>query len=190
MGDNRGWRNIEILTSKDFKCGYCGQSLASNVGYSNGANYSQKIYICHFCSQPTHFYDDRQTPGPIFGENIKGINDQSIANLYDEARRCMSCNSFTAAVICCRKLLMNIAVAKGATEGMKFIEYVEFLSTNNYVPPDGKEWVDHIRDKGNEANHEIKIMIREDAEDLITFIGMLLKFIFEFPERIKKKKSP
>ena len=84
---------------------------------------------------------------------------------------------------------MNIAVAKGAKEGLKFIEYVEFLSSKNYVPPDGKEWVDHIREKGNEATHEIIIMKKQDAEDLITFIEMLLKFIYEFPEKIKKRKA-
>ena len=49
---------------------------------------------------------------------------------------------------------MNIAVAKGAPEGLSFIKYVEYLSENNYVPPDGKEWVDHIRKK------ETKLLMR------------------------------
>jgi hypothetical protein len=44
--------------------------------------------------------------------------------------------------------------------------------------------VDHIRKKGNEANHEIAIMSRTDAEELISFIEMLLKFMYEFPARI------
>jgi hypothetical protein len=55
------------------------------------------------------------------------------------------------------------------------------------VPPNGEEWVDHIRQKGNEANHEIVLMSSEDAKDLITFIEMLLKFIYEFPNKIKKQ---
>jgi len=54
---------------------------------------------------------------------------------------------------------------------------------------DGKGWVDHIRKKGNEANHEIVIMKKGDALDLITFIEMLLKFIYEFPSRIPPKPS-
>ncbi len=82
---------------------------------------------------------------------------------------------------------MNIAVAKGAPEGLSFIKYVEYLSENNYVPPDGKEWVDHIRTKGNEAAHEISSITENDAKDLITFIEMLLKIIFEFPASIKRK---
>lgn len=82
---------------------------------------------------------------------------------------------------------MNIAVSKGAKEGEKFVTYVQFLSDNGYIPPDGKQWVDHIRKKGNEATHEITIMTREDAEELIDFIEMLLKFMFEFPAMIKRK---
>ena len=38
--------------------------------------------------------------------------------------------------------------------------------------------------KGNEANHEITLMDENDARDLIIFIEMLLKFIYEFPNMI------
>ncbi len=84
---------------------------------------------------------------------------------------------------------MNIAVAKSAEQGLNFSDYVQFLSDKGYVPPDGKEWVDHIRTKGNEATHEIALMTKDDAEDLITFSEMLLRFIFEFPSRIKEKEE-
>jgi hypothetical protein len=53
-----------------------------------------------------------------------------------------------------------------------------------YVPPDGKGWVDHIRKKGNEATHEIALMTAADAEELISFVEMLLKFVYEFPARV------
>ena len=75
---------------------------------------------------------------------------------------------------------MNIAVQKEASENLTFIEYVEYLSSKGYVPPDGKDWVDHIRQKGNEATHEIKLIEKKDAEDLVVFSEMLLKFIYEF----------
>jgi hypothetical protein len=105
--------------------------------------------------------------------------------LYQEARSCMKVNSYTSAVITCRKLLMHIAVEKGADKGKSFLEYVDYLSQKGYVPPDGKGWVDHIRTKGNEANHEIKIMSPPDAGDLISFAEMLLKFVYEFPAKMK-----
>jgi len=79
---------------------------------------------------------------------------------------------------------MHIAVAQKAPEGKNFMEYVEYLSTAGFVPPNGKGWVDHIRKKGNEANHEIRLMSKDDAEELILFAEMLLKFIYEFPQRV------
>ena len=84
---------------------------------------------------------------------------------------------------------MHVAVAKGATAGQTFASYVDYLSTNHYISPDAKDWVDHIRNKGNEANHEIVIMNADDAKDLLGFCEMLLKTIFEFPAVIKKKLS-
>ena len=65
------------------------------------------------------------------------------------------------------------------------MEYVEYLSQKGYIPSDGKGWVDYIRTKGNEANHEIKIMSSADAADLITFSEMLLKLVYEFPAKVQ-----
>ena len=126
-----------------------------------------------------------QYPGVAFGNPVGNLPDD-ISNLYEEARAYCSGSSYTAAVLVLRKLLMNIAVQKGASENLKFIEYVKHLSANGYVPPDGKSWVDHIRQKGNEATHEIQLMDKKDAEDLILFSEMLLKFIYEFPSLISQ----
>ena len=104
--------------------------------------------------------------------------------LYSEARCCTAAGSPTAAVLAARKLLMHIAVDRGAKPGGSFLDYVEYLAGKGFVPPDGKGWVDHIRKKSNEANHEIVIMNSADSEELITFVEMLLKFIYEFPSRV------
>ncbi len=79
---------------------------------------------------------------------------------------------------------MNIAVSQGATPNLKFIEYVNYLSDKNFIPPNGKKWVDHIRKKGNEATHEIAMMNEDDAKDLIIFVEMMLMFLFEFPSMV------
>lgn len=152
------------------------------------------IYICHKCTRPTFILSqfDIQVPGVPFGESVSSISDKSVADLYNEARRCCQVNSYTATVLCCRKMLMNIAVSKGAEKDKSFKFYVDYLSSEGYIPPDGKAWVDHIREKGNEANHDIQIMSQNDAEELLSFIEMLLKFIYEFPAKIidKDKTNP
>ena len=87
----------------------------------------------------------------------------------------------------CRKILMNIAVHKGAPEGKRFVEYVNWLKDHHYIPPGGEGWVEHLKDRGNEANHEIKIFQQEDAIKLMTFAEMLLKFIYELPALVPPK---
>ena len=79
---------------------------------------------------------------------------------------------------------MHIAVEKGADKNQKFIDYVDYLSDAGYVPPDGKGWVDYIRLKGNEANHEIVLISKEESLQLLTFVELLLRFIFEMPTGI------
>lgn len=186
------WVNATTLTSRSYVCGYCGNALASNVGYSrvgNSGGTDAYIYVCHHCLSPTFITAKGQTPGVRYGADVKGIDEASVQKLYDEARDCFSKNGFTAVVLCCRKLLMHIAVSKGAPAGKNFVEYVEYLSSKGYVPPDAKSWVDHIRTKGNEANHEIMVMSEEEAKDLLSFIEMLLKLVFEFPSTSKKYSS-
>ncbi len=79
---------------------------------------------------------------------------------------------------------MNIAVNQKAKENLKFVEYVNYLADNGFIPPNGKHWVDHIRKKGNEATHEIYLMTSNDAQEILVFTEMLLKFIYEFPAMI------
>jgi len=177
------------LPPKSYTCGYCGSDIASEKGYFGSSSLANAIiYICHKCSRPTLIDDDeKQYPGSSFGSAVQDISDASVAELYNEARACISASAYTAAVLACRKLLMHIAVSKAAEPNKPFTYYVEYLSEKNYVPPDAKPWVDHIRTKGNEANHEIALMKREEAEELISFVEMLLKIIFEFPASVKKR---
>ena len=79
---------------------------------------------------------------------------------------------------------MNIAVSQGAKEGLRFIEYVNYLSEKGFIPPNGRHWVDHIRKRGNEATHEIQLMGANHAQELLVFVEMLLKFIYEFPSMV------
>jgi len=183
-----GWEGLVNLAPHKFRCGHCAENVCSEKGYFRKGP-GDRIYICPNCSLPSLFSYHVQIPGPIIGNKINNV-PADIEALYMEARQAYSVNAFTASVMVCRKLLMHIAVQKGAKAGQTFHQYVDYLGQNHFVPPDGMGWVDHIRDKGNDANHEIVIMKKEDAEDLITFIEMLLKFIYEFPAKIKAKTKP
>lgn len=180
------WHNAQTLKSRSFDCGYCGEAIASEKGYIGVIRgHVQKtvyIYVCHFCFRPSYFdtYNE-QTPGSFFGNSVSNIPDANVEKLYNEARTCYSNGLYTSCVMCCRKLLMNIAVTEGEDHGKTYLEYVNYLDSKNYIPPKGKGWVDTIRKLGNEANHSIEFRSPEDARLILTFTEMLLKFIYEMP---------
>ena len=176
------WENVGRFVSQRFKCGFCNTFVAPDAGW-NHYNPSYWIRICTNCRRPTYSEAGEQHPGVPFGQPVQSL-PEDVSALYEEARACCAGSSYTAAVLVLRKLLMNIAVQKEASKDKKFIEYVDYLSEKGFIPPNGKHWVDHIRKKGNEATHEILLMNKTDAEDLIKFSEMLLKFIYEFPESI------
>lgn len=179
------WINSITLPSRKFTCGYCGNIVASIIGFQH-SEWGYLTYSCPNCEKTTFFSNNsrnEQVPGPVIGNKIDNLPVE-ICALYDQARMCIAVTAFTSAVLSCRKLLMHIGVDQGAPEGESFMTYIEYLSEKGFIPPNGKGWVDQIRKKGNEANHEIILMNYEDALELIVFTEMLLKFIYEFPAKI------
>jgi hypothetical protein len=173
------------LTPVEFTCGYCNNPVGSDYGYrilqKNNATQVGGVYICPSCLGPVfrdlkgEFY-----PKPTAGNAVANLPDD-ISRLYNEARDCCGVGAYTASVLACRKILMHVAVDLGADGDQSFLQYVEWLHNQHHIPPNGKAWVDHIRQKGNETNHDIVIAQRPDAETLIKFTEMLLKVNYEFP---------
>jgi Domain of unknown function (DUF4145) len=182
------WHNLQNLPGKNYRCGYCTSNVASEKGWY-AADHSIELIslrICPMCEQPSFFKGEAQRPGVPPGSLVLKLPEH-INSLYNEARMATSVGAHTASVLACRKLLMNIAVEQGAKEGNTFVSYIEHLAGKGYIPPNGRSWVDHIRTTGNEATHEIRLMTKKEAEDLISFSELLLKFVFEFPARVPTK---
>ena len=181
---NRPWLGAQqYIESHSYRCGSCGFDVASNLGWSTEQN-AAYVRLCPQCNVPTFFSAyGLQSPGPLLGSNVTGLQDD-IEDLYNEARASMSVDAFTGAVMLCRKILMNVSVEKGAKEGLNFAQYVQWLVDEGYAPRGSEGWVKYIKDRGNEANHEIAPKTREDATAVLTLTEMLLRNIFELPESI------
>lgn len=187
------WQSDDHTLS--FKCGYCGEGIASNVGYKQkylSNSTGRYIRICPKCYQPTYIIEGSQVsqvPGVAYGENVKFLPD-SINALYNEARECFGINAYTSVIMCCRKLLMHIAREEGAKEDLPFGQYVQYLKDNGYVTKPGQVWADSILKMGNIANHTLERYSKQDAELIMRFTEMMLKTIYETPgfhEQLNKK---
>lgn len=206
------WVVIQQMVPKKWTCGHCGLNVGGNRGYyrNDGGHMNDRqrqniqqnkpggilpqelvteglprIFICPNCDRPTYFEKDKQLPGVAYGSTINHL-PPDVESLYTESRNCMAVSAFTASVLATRKLLMNVAVHLGADTNKTFQIYVNYLADNGYVPPNSRGWVDHIRTKGNEATHEIPAIREDDAKDLLTFMEMILKMVFEYPQRIPR----
>jgi hypothetical protein len=190
------WLQTQKQSGIRYRCGYCGTDTSPARGWNseNQNGHIGFVLLCTNCDRPS-FVEMRgskiesTTPAAMMGQDLNGLPSDVLA-LYEEARRCTSVGAFTSAVLTCRKILMHVAVEKGAAKGRPFIEYVDFLATNSYIPPDARGWVDHIRSKSNEANHEIAVMGQDEASDLVSFTEMLLRLVYEFKHRLSSSSQP
>lgn len=198
--NNLRWKVAGSVMEYDFTCGYCGRHTSSvkgleltekhlregyNSTYDDRQLKNSGIYICTHCQMPSFMWEEIQVPGYKFGNEVSGISEE-LSDLYDEARNSFSVGAFTGVVLLCRKLLMNIAVELGAKEGMKFIEYVNYLDENHYISANSRAWVDKVRTYGNEATHETAIKTKVDASNMIKFCEMIMKTNFEYPSILEE----
>ena len=185
-----GWSNIYDVGEFTYQCGACGERTTGHFGVwqlTRDGGVRARVVICSHCGCPTYFESIHQIyPKPRYGQPVEGITDEGVLRLYTEARYCTSYQAFTSAAMLCRKILMHVAVSLGAKPNQRFKEYVDYLDREGYTPPKGKEWVDDIRDKGNEANHEIRIVSEDEAQKTLYFTGLVLQLIYSAPHFLKK----
>ena len=164
-----------------YRCGYCGREVASSQGWSTHPLKLALIRLCPQCNAPTFLSaEDEQYPGPLLGGEVESLNDD-VRRTYDEARNALTVGAATGTVMLCRKILMHVAVDKGAGNALSFLAYVEWLVKENWIPRGGQQWVEFIRKRGNEANHELPQMTPRDAEGILQFTELLLRNVYELP---------
>lgn len=164
-----------------FVCGHCETKVSGVVGSSYVEDTVRiKWLLCPNCSKGSvaNYPFDRIWPGSPFGPIIQGL-PPDVRLAYDEACNCMSVNAFTACVLICRKILMHIAVDKGAAEGDTFVNYINHIESNGFITPPMKAWVDIIRKNGNASTHRLNAPDQESAEGTIMFTAELLRLVYE-----------
>ena len=181
------WASVLQIKKREFACGYCGNNVAADKGYKHCTD-DAWIYLCVGCGAPTYFHGQRQFPQAAPVSGIAGAPDD-IRDLFDEARRAHGARAHTAAVLVCRKILMHVAVEHKADPDKPFASYVEYLEEHHFIPVTAKPWVDYVRTRSNEANHEITVMTKEDSAGLLELTHTLLGLVYELPSRIPPAKT-
>lgn len=183
------WRdNLELVEhSTSWICFFCGERVAGlPKGWrivTSSNRHLGWVRICNACNFPTFFLanDKPALQGP-YGRPLRRVPDDS-RRVYDEARQCCSIEAYSAAVLLCRKLLVHIAhdlqPESPKERRQTFAQYIDWLNDNGYIPPNGKGWVDWLKDRGNAENHEIVEATRNEAERIVDLSYALLLWNYE-----------
>jgi hypothetical protein len=193
-GKFTGHKNINRLDGsttdswESYRCAYCGTAVSGAVvaRFQQSALFDIKWLQCPHCANGSVLdSESRLHPSPRFGPSVVGL-PKDVSVVYDEARDSMAVNAFTGTELICRKILMHVAVEKGAGPGESFAKYVTHLEDQGYVTPPMKGWVDQIRKIGNAAAHELTPPDRRRAESTMMFTAELLRLVYEMEALTKK----
>ena len=161
----------------EYTCFHCGRDVAGFVAaYYPMGKYTAWL-LCPGCGSGSVAVAGTIYPQALVGNRISGLSDE-LSQTYDEARRSFSSKSYTACELVCRKILMHVAVEKGAKEGQTFEQYIEYLQEKQYITPHSKDWVDLVRKHGNQAAHHIEAPSKERAASTLSFTTQLLKMVY------------
>ena len=166
----------------EYRCGHCDANICVEKGglHNPGQYYLANCYRCHV---PTIFTrNNKQYPPSRLPITVKGL-PEDIGEVYKEVKDCLVIGAWTATNMLARKLLMNVAVDKGAEQNKVFSYYVDWMGNSEWNTTGLKLGLARIKNKGNEANHEIKEVSKEDVEEIFELLTMFLRLVYEFPDK-------
>lgn len=167
-------------------CPHCGhQTVAAVVARTINEAPLVAWLRCPGCNQG--FVDNGSiiSPSPLPGVPIEGLPAE-VEAAYQEARRTAGVNAYTSCELMCRKILMHIAVDKGADEGKSFVEYLNYIETTGYATPPMRPWLDLIRQHGNVSTHRLAAATEERAMNTLTFTAQLLRLVYEMDHKAQQ----
>ncbi len=113
-----------------------------------------------------------------------------IAEVFQEAVRAMHAECPRAAAAMARRTLEAITVDKGETKGV-LADRLKNLATNGVLVPTLADWAKQVRLVGNAGAHfdPIDSVSKKDAKDLISFVRELLRYLYELPADLARRKN-
>lgn len=141
---------------------------------------------CVNCYRGVVINDDQLSP-PSMPLDVPGGVEGDALTTWNEARSCLGVGAYTASVMMCRKLLMHMAVEEGLEEkndkgyAPNFVQCMDHLESEGVITKRNREWANKIKDIGNEANHDLASIDKEQATSVASFTRQLLHEVYELP---------
>jgi len=113
-----------------------------------------------------------------------------IAAAFAEAVVALSANCPRASAVMARRTLEAITVDKGEAQGTLY-ERLDALGSKGILHPTLSDWAREVRLAGNVGAHfdPMQQVSVEDARQLVNFIRELLKYLYELPAELGRRRS-
>ena len=199
-----GARLLDVATWR-IVCGGCGLLVAAEAVYgspvvgtgpldNNSAAMNSTLWLqCPNCGEGSvKLRTGAVYPAAPVGAPLKGLPTE-VDGAWREAGTAFSVSAYTACEMMCRKLLMHVAVDKaGSKPGKHFVEYVNDLESAGLIISRLKPLLDRVKDRGNEANHQIPSSSEKDSRWTLTVTRYLLEGVYQLPSDypISEEASP
>jgi hypothetical protein len=168
-------------------CPHCEERVHGAVVAATN-DYNVLWLSCTNCGRGAVRNGQTLAPSSLAGASVEGL-PEDVKDSYEEARRDVSIGSYTSAELMCRKILMHIAVDKGAEPNKYFAHYLTHLENSGYVTPPMKDWVDQIRKNANEATHELPAVNKARALSTLSFTTQLLRSVYEVEFKYQQSQA-
>ena len=113
-----------------------------------------------------------------------------IASAFAEAVTALVANCPRASAVMARRTLEAITVERGETRG-SLADRLNALGANGLLHPTLSDWAKEVRLVGNVGAHfdPMKQVTVKDAQQLVNFIRELLKYLYELPAELNRRRS-
>lgn len=114
-----------------------------------------------------------------------------IAEAFSEASTAMMAKCPRAAAVMARRTLEAVAEDKGETKGT-LAQRLAALGSKGVLHPTLSDWAKEVRLIGNVGAHfdPIQQISDNDAQQLVSFVRELLKYTYELPAELARRRSP
>lgn len=113
-----------------------------------------------------------------------------ITAIFAEAVTALAARIPRAASLMARATLEAITVDKGEAQRDNLKTRIRNLASKNILQPDLAAWAEEIRLLGNAGAHDVNAPVSlADVEQLVSFIRELLKYFYELPAELARRRA-
>ena len=202
---------MEIFTLVCPVCPHCGAEKIAFQMEGQKAKQNNRGYVDHYhqlweccnCGEPA--CSSSKKPMNKGGNDFKSLDcffpvpseitapygtPDNIANSFRSAKRLLRRGEdadYEAACIMARKGIEQAVNELGA-EGKNLFQKINDLESKRRIPPDMRDWAQHLRDIGNDGAHEPTVT-KDDAIQAVYFAEMLFTYLYSLPMRMKEYQN-